>query len=260
MKLDSRAWLEEACGYNTPERKFLGPFFIMSASLQQLDKEEPHPYPGWLIVTPTALEFAAVRKGLAGRPGREPGRLMMCGVGEQQSGLFCQKMDLNAPTCLILIGWGGGLAASLEVGDVVCADTALREGQPRLLCKVVTIPNVRTGPILTAARALLTPSEKLAAQASGALAVEMEAYPLAAWANRRGIPFIHVRIILDTLDETLPDLGQALDPSGKVRLAPLMSLLARRPGLLRELWQLNRRVRALNPVLAKVTKGILQNL
>jgi len=143
---------------------------------------------------------------------------------------------------------------------VVCADTALREGQPRLLCKVVTIPNVRTGPILTAARALLTPSEKRAAQASGALAVEMEAYPLAAWANRRGIPFIHVRIILDTLDETLPDLGHALDLSGKVRLAPLMSLLARRPRLLRELWQLNRRVRALNPVLAKVTKGILQNL
>src|SRR5450759_893292 len=166
MKLDSRAWLEEACGYNTPERKFLGPFIIMSASLQQLDKEEPHPYPGWLIVTPTALELAAVQKGLTGRLGREPCRLMMCGVGEQQSGLFCQKMDLIAPTCLVLIGWGGGLAAGLAAGDVVCADTALREGQQRLFCKVVTMPNVRTGPILTAPRALLTPAEKRAAQAS----------------------------------------------------------------------------------------------
>jgi len=260
MKLDSRAWLEEACGYNTPERKFLGPFFIMSASLQQLDKEEPHPYPGWLIVTPTALEFAAVRKGLAGRPGREPGRLMMCGVGEQQSGLFCQKMDLIAPTCLVLIGWGGGLAAGLAAGDVVCADTALREGQQRLFCKVVTMPNVRTGPILTAPRALLTPAEKRAAQASGALAVEMEAYPLAAWANRRGIPFIHVRVILDTFDETLPDLGQGLDSSGQVRLAPLLKILVRRPGLLPELWQLNQRVRAINAVLTKVTTDILQNL
>lgn len=233
----------------------------MKSPFERLDNGQgPHPWAALLIVAPTALEFAAVQKGLAGRTGREPDRLMMCGVGEQQSSRFCQKLDLAPPGCLVLIGWGGGLEASLAAGDVVCADVALREGQPRLPCKVVPIPNARTGPILTAPRALITPAEKRAAQASGALAVEMEAYPLAAWANRRGIPFIHARVILDTVDETLPDLGQGLDSSGQIRLAPLLKILARRPGLLPELWQLNQRVRSLNAVLARVMAEILQNV
>ncbi len=52
-----------------------------------------------------------------------------------------------------------------------------------------------------------TPQAKRDAQRSGALAVEMEAYPLAAWAAAHRLLFIHARVILDAVDESLPDLA-----------------------------------------------------
>ena len=214
-------------------------------------------HPGFFIVTPTALEFTAVRKGLGNMLKEGNCQLMMCGVGEQQSSAFCRKLDQLAIARLVLIGWSGGLTGDLGVGDAICADTALRDGQPPLACTLPPGGNYRTGPILTAPKALLTPSEKQAAAASGALAVEMEAYPLAAWANQRSIPFIHGRVILDTRDEALPDMGEGLDSSGKVHVGALLKLLARRPALLQELARLNHRVQMLNPILGKLAADIV---
>lgn len=193
---------------------------------------------------------------------------MRCGVGERQSALFCQKIDqglalsggqvisLNSIACLVLLGWAGGLAPNLAVGEVVCAQTALREGQASLNCETLPIQNARRGPILTVPKALLTPLEKSSAQASGALAVEMEAYPIAAWAKDRGFPFIHIRVIMDTVDETLPAFGAGLNSSGQVRLFPFLKRLAQQPALLRDLWWLNKRISALNPALEKLAQEV----
>jgi uridine phosphorylase len=202
------------------------------------------------------MEYAAVRKALDKPLALGQIQLMKCGVGEGQSRLFCEKIDSLSLSCLILLGWAGGLVSDLAVGDVICADTALREGQAPLQCQTLPIKDMRTGPILTVPKALLTPAEKQSAQASGAVAVEMEAYPMVAWANARGIQFIHARVILDGLDESLPDLNKELDPSGGMRWIPFIKRLAARPAILQDLWKLNGRVRALDTTLAKLASDV----
>jgi uridine phosphorylase len=225
-----------------------------------------------LVLTPTAIEYAAVQKGLKKALTQGQVRLLRCGVGEQQSALSCQKIDqglvfsggqairLNAIACLVLLGWAGGLAPDLAVGDVVCARAALRDGLPTLNCETLPIKNAREGSILTSRKALLTPFEKSAAQASGALAVEMEAYPIAAWAKERGFPFMHARVIMDTVDETLPDFGLSVNASGQIQLTSFLKQLIHQPALLRDLWRLNRRITAINPpleILAQAVSGLV---
>jgi nucleoside phosphorylase len=204
------------------------------------------------------MEYAAVRRGLDKPLSLGQVQLMMCGVGEVQSRLFCEKIASQPLSCLVLLGWAGGLVSDMAFGDVVCADAALREGRALLHCQTLPIQNMRAGPILTVPKALLTPAEKQSAQASGAVAVEMEAYPMAAWANERGIPFIHARVILDGLDESLPDLNKELDPSGGVRLMPFLKRLVQRPAILHDLWKLNGRVRALDATLAKLAWDVFK--
>jgi nucleoside phosphorylase len=59
------------------------------------------------------------------------------------------------------------------------------------------------GPILTSDRVLASAAEKRVAGATGALAVEMEAGPLARWARDRDVHFAHLRVVLDPLDATV---------------------------------------------------------
>jgi len=124
---------------------------------------------------------------------------------------------------LLLVGWAGGLHPDMGAGEAIVADCVLDEAGRRAPCSVPAVPGARVGPTLTVAEALLSPQAKRAARASGALAVEMEAYPLAAWAAARGIPFAHVRLISDGPNDNLPDFRPALDPSGRLRPLALLA-------------------------------------
>lgn len=73
----------------------------------------------------------------------------------------------------------------LAVGDIVIADRALSAGRSDANCPALALPGlarVHRGPVLTAGHVIAAPEAKRSAAESGALAVEMEAYPLAAWA------------------------------------------------------------------------------
>ena len=205
--------------------------------------------PGVFIVAPTTYEFNAVNQGLGSYLQGGEYRLLQCGMGEEQSSAFCARLDGLSITRLVLVGWAGGLSHDLKVGDLLYADRALHAGQPSMPCALPGT-TLRCGPILTVHAALMTPGEKQAALESGALAVEMEAYPLAAWASRHGIPFLHGRVISDTCDETLPDVE--MDTKGRPLPIALLKRLARHPAMLGELARFGRRIQALNPLLVKL--------
>jgi hypothetical protein len=145
---------------------------------------------------------------------------------------------------LVLLGWAGGLVPSLPAGSLVCASLALHQDQPPIACQTLDLPNTRTAPILTVSQALVTPQEKLSARASGAAAVEMEAYSLAQWAQLHAVPFIHVRVILDAWDDALPQITPGL-------AASLHSL-----GFLSDIWRLFRRIRSVDPILAHLARDV----
>ena len=206
------------------------------------DKTFHQPIP--LILAPTAVEYAAVRRALGKRAASGEIRLGQCGMGVQRARSFCEKAPPGPFACLALVGWAGGLARDLAVGEIVSAEAAVMDGLPRLDCQVLDLPVARTGSILTVPKALMSEAEKRAAvEASGAVAVEMEAYPLAEWAQEQGIPFIHVRIIMDAWDEPLPDFAAGGSVWGRVRGLP---------GMAPRMWWMYQRIRMLDPLLEKM--------
>ena len=211
-----------------------------------------------LVVAPTPMEYAAVHKALKKAQLEHKIQLVCCGMGEANATRLCQGLDPGEVSCLVLLGWAGGLVPGLPVGARVCADRALHAGAPPLACLPLPLAACRTGAMLTSPVALITPQEKQAALPGGALAVEMEAYPLAAWATRLGIPFIHARIILDPLEEALYDTASFMDSSGQLRVGSLLKTTIQHPGWLVPMARLIRRVRALDPLLGNLAIDCIQ--
>ncbi|MDD5371094.1 MAG: hypothetical protein PHQ40_18590 [Anaerolineaceae bacterium] len=197
-----------------------------------------------LVLAPTRIEFGVVRKALRQHDGRSL-RLACCGMGESRAREFCQALDPATVTVLVLLGWAGGLTPDLPAGALVCASAALRQDQPAVPCESISLPNSTSGPILTVPKALFTPQEKHSARLTGAVAAEMEAYPLAQWAQSHHIPLIHVRLILDAWDEALPQVAPG--PASALRS------LAQLP----DAWRLFRRIRATNSILVRLARDVV---
>ena len=213
-----------------------------------------------LFITPTTLEGAAVRKALGPALAAGLVRLELCGVGEQNAAGFCKQLNSERTSSLVLLGLAGGLIPGLPVGKVIIASSVLRTGKPEIACFPLEIDDSLNGSILTSPVALLTPTQKQAASNDGAIArtVYVEEGTLAAWALENNLPFIHGRVILDPLEETLPDTGSFLDSSGKVHWKLLLNLAIRHPGLVISLIRVYSRARALDPVLGNLALNCLQ--
>jgi hypothetical protein len=213
-----------------------------------------------LFITPTRLEYNSVRAGLMPWLREERLELAQCGMGLGGVRAFLHRLQAqDRPQALILLGWAGGIAAELQPGDFVCADQARLEGKPPLPLRSLAITGAVRGPLLTVPKVLTTPEEKGAVGSRGILAVEMEAYPLAEWAQEHEIPFYHARIILDTRHEPLPVVAGGADETRFAWLRVLMQLL-RRPASLSAYWSLLRRVRQISPGLENLARSAYQSL
>jgi nucleoside phosphorylase len=215
-----------------------------------------------LLVTPTTVEQAAVRPALERWIEEGKVRLEMCGVGTEQASAYCWRLEKHHQgfDWMVLIGYAGGLTRDLKVGDLVMADSVLAAEQPSLDCQTLSIPGITCGPILTAPQLLATPQAKQVAASGGAVAVEMEAYPLARWARQQGLAFLHARVILDGIDERVPDVTHLLDPSGNIRIAALIKRLSRQPALTLDLIRFARRVNVLRPQLEAYAKTLIETM
>jgi len=180
----------------------------------------------------------------------------MCGMGPERAEALCRRLETRVPpvASLALVGWAGGLDAGLAAGDILLANAALDSQGHRAPCTTLAVPGAMTGPMLTLPTPLLTPAQKDAWRASGAMAVEMEAYPLAAWAAARGLRFVHARVILDAPGETVPDLADTLDDFGRMRLGRLAVRLVAQPARIPSWLRFAQRAKTLAPVLAGLAR------
>jgi nucleoside phosphorylase len=212
-----------------------------------------------LLITPTSSEYKPVKSAVAEWLAEGQVQLEMCGIGPGCAEAFAQRLDEAGPLGgLALLGWAGGLRPELAAGDIVLAEMALDASGQRAPCTALHLPRARSGTLLTVGEPLLTPEAKRAAQSSGALAVEMEAYPLAAWAAAHEVAFVHARVILDSMDDALPSLDDALDRYGRVLSRRLIGLLLAQPHLIMELWPMMQRLRLLKPTLGALAIAIVE--
>jgi nucleoside phosphorylase len=153
---------------------------------------------------------------------------------------------------VVSAGCAGALAPELRPGDVALAtqvisagresiptDAGARAGAAR--AGVAAGLHVVEGPVVCSPTALATAAQKRAAAIAGAIAVEMEGGPLAAYAAAARVRFLSVRAILDTAEYELPIPTALLDPaSGTMRPLAVAAYVATHPGALPTLMDLRR--------------------
>lgn len=172
-----------------------------------------------------------------------------------------------------LVSWGmaGGLEPALAAGTIflprevipldgpgVVTASKWHERLSEALTARLAISSrlVTEGRLLTSPTAIGSLSEKAALFAkTGASAVDMESLAVAETARARQIPFIAVRVIVDSAADALPRaVVAAADKEGHLQIWSLLGALAREPSDLRPLIRLGGRYRAASRSLAAVAR------
>ena len=177
------------------------------------------------------------------------------GMGYAPAGMAARRLVEAGAAALVSWGMAGGLDPQLEAGsiclprEVVAPDgmrfataTAWRDA---LAASIASYRPVAAGSLFTSMLALSDASSKAAARLeTGALAVDMESSAIAEVAAASHLPFVAVRVIVDTAADEIPRSVIEAGASGEVRIGRLLTGLARFPGDIVPLLRLARRYRA----------------
>jgi adenosylhomocysteine nucleosidase len=196
--------------------------------------------------------------------------LAVSGMGPKAARSAAQRLIDAGATSLVSWGLAGGLDPDLEAGavcvprEVIAADgsrlSTARSWRESLSSSVPAGRSVGNDPLLTAERALETPADKSAARrATGACAVDMESSAVAQVAEAHGVPFIAVRVIVDTARDGIPPAVAGASRAGKLQSGRLILGLMRSPSQIASLLRLARRYRvALRSLQAVAALGKLE--
>ena len=172
-----------------------------------------------------------------------------------------------------LVSWGmaGGLDPALVAGTVFLPSEIVATDGTSLL----TAPHWRErlseaaraqggaalsivvqGRLLTSPKAIGSLSDKATLfHQTGAAAVDMESLAIAEIAHTHQLPFIAIRVIVDSAEDALPGaVTAAADSEGHLQVWRLMGALARAPADLAPLIRLAQRYRAANRSLAAIAR------
>ena len=180
--------------------------------------------------------------------------LAVSGIGRDAAERAARALVDAGVAALMTFGMAGGLDPALMAGSVVLPCELIsadgtrylvsRSWRERVAATVSPLRAVSAGNLLTSARAIDTALGKSAAfRDTGAAAVDMESAPVAAIALHHNLPFIAVRVIVDTAADTLPRAVVNASRLGKVQIGRLIAGLILAPGEIAALIHLARRYR-----------------
>ena len=140
-------------------------------------------------------------------------RLLRTPAGVRSADGLDASFATETPNLLLSTGFAGGLDANLDVGSLVLAD-AVRHRDTEIVVAEEILDRARRalergghscriGPFVCV-EAVADRATKRDLARSGAVAIDMESGPLGDWAERRGIPFLAFRAVLDPIDVGLP--------------------------------------------------------
>jgi len=135
------------------------------------------------------------------------------GMGEGARSVLAE----HRPRLVVSCGFSGGLDSALAPGDLVLATAVRGPGGPALaapdaprLAAAAALDGLRCvqGELVCATSVAATQEEKRALARSGALAVDLESYPVAQAAREAGVPWLALRAIVDPLESSLPPFAR----------------------------------------------------
>jgi adenosylhomocysteine nucleosidase len=180
--------------------------------------------------------------------------LAVSGIGLAAAAAAAIALVEAGASALMSFGMAGALDPTLKPGCVVLprellfgkdrrysADAIWRE---RVAVELRLLHELSEGLLLTSDEAIDTPKQKAAAfDGTGAVAVDMEGSAVAEVAAKHNLPFIAVRVIVDTAADSVPPAVIAASRAGRVKIARLMMAVAASPGEIPMLMRLAQRYR-----------------
>jgi adenosylhomocysteine nucleosidase len=192
--------------------------------------------------------------------------LAVSGMGRAAAAQSARALVEAGATALASWGMAGGLDPALAAGtiflpsEVISPDgaavTTARYWRERLGAALSTQCPLTQGRLLTSLTAVGSLADKATLfRETGAAAVDMESLAVAEVAGTHELPFIAVRVIVDSAMDALPQaVTAAADSEGHLHVWRLIGALARTPADLAPLIRLARRYRAANRSLAAVAR------
>ena len=181
--------------------------------------------------------------------------LAISGMGGALAALAARSLVDAGAAALMSFGLAGGLDPTLSAGTVVLPSEVISRDGARFLTSAAWREHlsgaiarerpVAGGALLTCSGAIGAVADKAAAfRATGAVAVDMESLGVAEVAAAHNLPFIAVRVIVDTAADALPRAVMAASRGGRVNIRRLIGGLAVAPLDLIALIRLARAYRA----------------
>ncbi|MGO9039523.1 MAG: phosphorylase [Steroidobacteraceae bacterium] len=209
------------------------------------------------VVAALAAEARALGPAVRGRgPAVLDGgmRVTVSGIGCAAAGRAARDLIEAGAKALVSWGMAGALDPTLAAGTVCLPDEIIasdgtrfataRQWREPLAALVAADTPVAGGKLLTSAHAIETVVAKdLAYRATGAAAVDMESAAVAQAAAIHGLPFIAVRVIVDTAGDAVPRAVVAASRAGQVQNWRLIWGLLISPADIAPLIRLARRYR-----------------
>jgi adenosylhomocysteine nucleosidase len=244
-------------------------FCAFSAELEPLRKR---------LTATKALNIKGL-KGARGRIGNCEIALVASGIGMRKATENAHRAfeEIREADLVILTGVAGALADKLEIGDAILGDRLMtRAGDDAHPARTIEVSRTHfdqasaaldaagirhtRGAILTVKYPLATEADKrLAGASTGAIAVDMETAVIAFEAASRGIPFIAIRTIMDTVEHDVAGAGLA-DENGKVRPLKAAATLARNPAMVAGVIRLVRNLRKASDAMAVAVEALARAL
>lgn len=166
--------------------------------------------------------------------------LAISGIGFEAATKASEALLRAGARGLVNIGLAGGLDPGLPAGALVLPLEVRSQGQVRLSADSVwhhrvmqalaSTQIVVTGTLWSSGTPVVTVDAKRRLFAeSGAVAVDMESVAVAQAAMAANVPFLAIKVVVDTATDTLPRAVMAVDGAGRIRAMKLAGTLLRHP-------------------------------
>jgi 4-hydroxy-3-methylbut-2-enyl diphosphate reductase len=171
-----------------------------------------------VILAALKQELAPLARAMEG----SPVQVIRTGVGPRRAAEAVRRLGHDAQL-ILSTGCCGGLVPGATAGMLAIPEQVLSldddgavhsapEPDPELvqmarsICERLGL-HCSSRPMITVSTALCTPeSKRCCHERSGAVTVEMETAAIARATSERGLPYVAIRVVLDAVNETLPDL------------------------------------------------------
>jgi adenosylhomocysteine nucleosidase len=190
--------------------------------------------------------------------------LAVSGMGGDLAAPAARRLVEAGVSSLLSFGLAGGLDPALRAGQVVLPSEVISRDGIRMqtssewrrhLSRAIAELEPVTGILLSSVEPVATVEGKaLLFRETGAAAVDMESLAIAQVAAAHDLPFMAVRVIVDSAADALPRAVAAAGRSGQLSILRLIGGLAAAPLDLVGLFRLSRRYRTATRSLAAVAR------